>query len=170
MTPASTTHSAPSAPSAFSTRFALLALLGLFAAGCAGSETEQTAGAAAPLSADASPVERVDAWIAQNEYGQALEWLDSDQASSLPDAQRSLLLEKTWLNYGLHNMSTFEPGEMRTQMNDALRCFARVIEINPANRTADEQIRQILGVYATMPGRGPEADVLETLRSLGYTP
>ena len=170
MSPASMTHSAPAAPSGFAARFALLALLGLFAAGCAGSETEQTAAGAASLTADASPVERVDAWIAQNEYGQALEWLDSDQASSLPDAQRSLLLEKTWLNYGLHNMSTFEPGEMRTRMNDALRCFARVIEINPANRTADEQIRQILGVYATMPGRGPEADVIETLRSLGYTP
>lgn len=164
------TSSIQSASSAFAARFALLALLGVFAAGCAGSDAQQTAGSAASLSADASPVERVDAWIEQNEYEQALEWLASDEASSLADAQRNQLLEKTWLNYGLHNMSTFEPGEMRTRMNDALRCFARVIEINPANRMADQQIRQILGVYATMPGRGPEADVLETLRSLGYTP
>lgn len=154
---------------------ALMTLLSVFllATGCAGSEQGSPDASAAEtrtVPSDATASQRVDAWIDADAYDEALEWLESAEAASIPAAERSMLLEKTWLNYGLYSMSTFEPGEMRTRMNDALRCFAKVIEINPGNRMADQQINQILSVYRTMPGRGPEPDVEQTLRALGYAP
>lgn len=109
----------------------------------------------------------MDAWIEANDYVAALEWLSGlDQED--PDVR--LQLEKTWLNNGLHNMNTFDAGQMRTRMNDALRSFANVLELNPQNQIAREQIVSILAVYSTMPGRGPEPDVAERLAGLGFQP
>lgn len=140
-----------------------------FTACSSGSDqTGQITESAQPVTipADATPMERVDLWINANEYESALAWLaEQDQQ----DSTIRFLLEKTWLNYGLHNMSTFDVSNMRTQMNNALRCFAEVLEVNPQNQMAIDQIRQILGVYRTMPDRGPEADVVERLQGLGFT-
>lgn len=130
---------------------------------CSGGESEK--GAGQELSADGSASARVDAWIAADNYQEALDFLATQDASS-PEIR--LLLEKTHLNLAFYSMSTFDPGQMRTRMNDALRNFAAVLRINPANETAREQINQILGVYRTMPGRGPEEDVTTELRSLGF--
>ncbi|MEX0639158.1 MAG: hypothetical protein WD094_01755, partial [Balneolaceae bacterium] len=76
-------------------------------------------------------------------------------------------LEKTHLIYGLYNMQTFDEGEMRTRMNEALRQFTEVLRINPENEMARAQIDQILGVYSTIPNREPEEDVVEGLREVG---
>jgi len=112
------------------------------------------------------PVEQqVDQLIEQNEYEAALELL-SDEDSDDPKIQT--LLEKTHLNYGLHSMNTFDENEMRTRMNNALTQFTEVLRINPQNSVAKEQIEQIMGVYNTMPDRGPEESVLEGLRDVGF--
>jgi len=109
--------------------------------------------------------EKVDTWIANNDYDAALEWLGTQDEND-PDVQRQF--EKVWLNYGYHSMSIFDPAEMRTQMNWALTCFAEVLAINDQNAAARGQIDQILGVYSTMPDRGPDPDVMERLAPFGY--
>lgn len=109
--------------------------------------------------------EQIDLLIENNEYKTALSLLE-DEDSEDPDVR--LLLEKTHLNYGLNSMNTFDAGEMRTRMNNALAQFTEVLKINPENSVAREQIEQIMGVYATMPDRGPDEEVLEGLREIGY--
>lgn len=109
--------------------------------------------------------EKVDTWIANNDYDTALEWLGTQDET---DADVKRQLEKVWLNYGYHSMSVFDPAEMRTQMNWALTCFAEVLTLNEQNEAARGQIEQILGVYATMPDRGPDPDVMDRLAQFGY--
>ncbi len=131
-----------------------------------GGKPQQTGSETLTIPSDTPPMERIDLWINANDYESALAWLSGQDIES---AETRLLLEKTWLNYGLHNMTTFDMQNMRTQMNNALRCFAEVLEINPENQIAIDQIGQILGVYRTMPDRGPEADVVERLKGLGFS-
>jgi len=108
----------------------------------------------------------IDYLIEENRYEEALNLIHSEN----PDTpERDHLLEKTYLNYGLYNMSTFDAAEMRTRMNDALRQFVEVLRINPGNQMARSQIDQILQVYETIPARQPEDDVLDALREIGYT-
>lgn len=109
--------------------------------------------------------EQVDLLIEQNEYEAALELL-SDKDPSDPEVAN--LLEKTHLNYGLHSMNTFDSTEMRTRMNNALTQFTEVLRINPDNTVAREQIQQIMDIYATIPDRSPEEEVLEGLRDVGF--
>lgn len=114
---------------------------------------------------DMSFEDRVNLMIEQNEYEAALEMLsDEDQ----DDPQIAQLREKTHLNYGLHSMNTFDETEMRTRMNNALSQFTEVLRINPDNTVAREQIQQILDIYATIPNRSPEEDVMEGLRDVGF--
>lgn len=114
---------------------------------------------------DLSVEQKVDQMIDQNEYEAALEMLSGEDRD---DPEIRELLEKTHLNYGLNSMNTFDAGEMRTRMNNALVQFTEVLKINPENTVAREQIEQIMGVYETMPDRGPEEDVLEGLREVGF--
>lgn len=109
--------------------------------------------------------DRVDLMIEQNEYEAALDLL-SDEDRSDPEISR--LLEKTHLNYGLHSMNTFDSTEMRTRMNNALTQFTEVLRINPDNSVAREQIQQIMEIYATIPDRSPEEEVMEGLREVGF--
>lgn len=112
------------------------------------------------------PVEQqVNILIEQNEYEAALDLL-SDKGPNDPHIAE--LREKTHLNYGLHSMNTFDAEEMRTRMNNALMQFTEVLKINPGNAVAREQIEQIMDVYATMPDRSPDEDVIEGLRDVGY--
>jgi tetratricopeptide (TPR) repeat protein len=114
---------------------------------------------------DMSLEDRVNLMIEQNEYEAALELLsEKDQT----DPEIALLREKTHLNYGLHSMTTFDQTEMRTRMNNALSQFTEVLRINPDNSVAREQIQQILDIYATIPDRSPEEDVMEGLRDVGF--
>lgn len=114
---------------------------------------------------DMSLEDRINLLIEQNEYEAALETL-SDKDRSDPEIAR--LLEKTHLNYGLHSMNTFDQTEMRTRMNNALTQFTEVLRINPDNTVAREQAQQILDIYATIPDRSPDEDVMEGLRDVGF--
>jgi hypothetical protein len=114
---------------------------------------------------DMSLEERVNLMIEQNEYEAALELLSAEDQT---DSEIQLLREKTHLNYGLHSMTTFDQTEMRTRMNNALSQFTEVIRINPENSVAREQIQQILDIYATIPDRSPQEDVMEGLRDVGF--
>ncbi|MEX0769639.1 MAG: hypothetical protein WD035_02845 [Balneolaceae bacterium] len=125
-----------------------------FTVSCSEQEPEQN-----------SVSEKIDFLIEDDRYQEALALLD-EQGPEGPDIQR--LKEKTHLNYGLYNMNTFDEGEMRTRMNEALRQFAEVLRINPDNEVARTRIDQIMGVYETMPDRGPEEDVLEDLKEVGF--
>ncbi len=112
------------------------------------------------------PVEQqVNTLIEQNEYEAALDLLSDKDPN---DPHIAELREKTHLNYGLHSMNTFDAEEMRTRMNNALVQFTEVLRINPQNAVAREQIEQIMGVYATMPNRSPDEEVIEGLREVGY--
>jgi hypothetical protein len=109
--------------------------------------------------------EKVDYLIEQNMYEEVLDELENED---IEDPGIRVLLEKTHLNYGLHNMNTFDETEMRTRMNDALRQFTEVLRINPQNEVAQNQIRQILQIYDTIPNRQPEDDVIAGLREVGF--
>lgn len=109
--------------------------------------------------------QQINLLIDQDEYEAALHLLSEEDPE---DPQISELREKTHLNYGLHSMNTFDSEEMRTRMNNALHQFTEVLRINPENSVAREQIEQIMGVYDTMPDRGPEEEVLEGLREVGF--
>lgn len=137
--------------------FLYLLTIGLLVAACGEESPEQNL--------DMSLGDRVDLLIEQNEYEAALELL-SDEDKSEPEIAR--LYEKTHLNYGLHSMNTFDQTEMRTRMNNALSQFTEVLKINSDNTVAREQIQQIMDIYATIPNRSPEEDVLEGLRDVGF--
>lgn len=109
--------------------------------------------------------DRINLLIEQNEYDTALDVL-SEREITDPDIAQ--LKEKVHLNYGLHSMNTFDQTEMRTRMNNALSQFTEVLKINPNNTVAREQIQQILDIYATIPNRSPEEDVMEGLRDVGF--
>lgn len=112
------------------------------------------------------PVEQqVNILIEQDEYEAAFDILKDEDPD---DPHIAKLREKTHLNYGLYNMNTFDAEEMRTRMNNALVQFTEVLKINPRNAVAREQIEQIMSVYATMPDRGPNPEVMEGLREVGY--
>jgi tetratricopeptide (TPR) repeat protein len=109
--------------------------------------------------------EQIDLLIENDDYETALDILEEMDPN---DPEIATLREKTHLNYGLHSMSTFDETEMRTRMNNALTQFTEVIRINPENGVAREQIEQIMAIYATIPNREPEPDVLEGLREVGF--
>jgi len=115
----------------------------------------------------ASLEEKINQLIEQDRYEDALQLLADENTE---DSEVRLLLEKTYLNYGLKSMNTFEAGEMRTRMNNALIQFVEVLKINPENDVAKNQIDQILGVYNTMPNRSPEPEAVEALRKVGINP
>lgn len=135
----------------------LMLLMGLLMMACGGETAERNL--------DMSMNEQVDLLIEQNEYEAALDLL-SDKDRSDPEVAR--MLEKTHLNYGLHSMNTFDSTEMRTRMNNALTQFTEVLKINPDNTVARDQIQQIMSIYATIPNRSPDDDVLEGLRDVGF--
>ncbi|CAN5164055.1 hypothetical protein BH23BAC3_BH23BAC3_15790 [soil metagenome] len=117
------------------------------------------------LDPNISVEQQVNILIEQNEYKAALDLLSDKHRN---DPQIAELREKTHLNYGLHSMNTFDAEEMRTRMNNALVQFTEVLRINPRNAVAREQIEQIMGVYATMPDRSPDEEVIEGLKEVGY--
>lgn len=134
-------------------------LLTIFIQSCSSNESQPS------INEDLTISEQIDLLIDNNDYETALDILEEmDQA----DPEIQTLREKTHLNYGLHSMSTFDETEMRTRMNNALTQFTEVIRINPDNSVAREQIEQIMGIYATIPNRQPEPEVLEGLREVGF--
>jgi ribosome-interacting GTPase 1 len=129
-------------------------------AGCGGSDSaEYTVDENLPLD------QQVDLLIENNEYEAALTMLEGEDRN---DPEIAMMLEKIHLNYGLHSMNTFDETEMRTRMNNALTQFTEVLRINPDNAVAREQIEQIMMIYATIPDREPEPEVMDGLRELGF--
>ena len=139
--------------------FATLILFFLSLQSCSNDDSQPT------LDEDLTISVQIDLLIENDDYETALEILE-DMDHSDPEIQT--LREKTHLNYGLHSMSTFDETEMRTRMNNALTQFTEVLRINPDNSVAREQIEQIMGIYATIPNRQPEPEVLEGLREIGF--
>jgi len=137
--------------------FLIISTLLFFTISCANDET-------AELDPNMSLYDQIELLIEQDEYESALSVLEEENRED-PEVQR--LLEKTHLNYGLNSMNTFDESEMRSRMNNALVQFTEVLRINPNNSVAQEQIDQIMGVYATIPDRSPDEDVLEGLREVG---
>lgn len=136
-----------------------IVLLAIFIQSCSSDESQPS------INEDLTISEQIDLLIDNNDYETALDILEEmDQT----DPEIQTLREKTHLNYGLHSMSTFDEAEMRTRMNNALIQFTEVIRINPQNSVAREQIEQIMAIYATIPNRQPEPEVLEGLRDVGF--
>ena len=109
--------------------------------------------------------EQIDLYIENDDYESAL-WLLGGEDRNDPEI--ITLLEKTHLNYGLYSMNTFDQTEMRTRMNNALLQFTEVLRLNTDNTFARDQIEQIMSIYATIPNREPEPEVLEGLREVGF--
>lgn len=139
--------------------FTTLILFVLFLQSCSSDDSQPA------IDEDLTISEQIDLLIENNDYETALEILEKMDQS---DPEIQTLREKTHLNYGLHSMSTFDETEMRTRMNNALTQFTEVLHINPDNSVAREQIEQIMGIYATIPNRQPEPEVLEGLREIGF--
>ena len=139
--------------------FTTLILFAIFLQSCSSDDSQPT------VDEDLTISEQVDLLIENDDYETALEILEEMDQS---DPEIQTLQEKTHLNYGLHSMSTFDETEMRTRMNNALTQFTEVLRINPDNSVAREQIEQIMGIYATIPNRQPEPEVLEGLREIGF--
>jgi hypothetical protein len=139
--------------------FTTLLLFAIFLQSCGSDDSKPSIDESLSIS------EQIDLLIENNDYETALDILD-DMDQDDPEIQT--LREKTHLNYGLHSMSTFDQTEMRTRMNNALTQFTEVLRINPRNTVAREQIEQIMAIYATIPNRQPEPEVLEGLREIGF--
>lgn len=109
----------------------------------------------------------VDRLIAEEDYSQAIELLENANEAET-EANLSELREKAYLNYGLYlEYRGPEDDSMRDRMTSALEQYIKVLEINPDNQKARSEIKQIMGIYETMPDRTPGEEILEDLEALG---
>lgn len=107
--------------------------------------------------------QRVNQHIEQDQYKEALDLLND-----VPDKNKAdSLREKVHLNYGLYLEYRGGDMEMRDRMTGALEQFIKVLDLNPANQKAENEIKQIMGVYTTMPDKNPPENILEDLDRLG---
>lgn len=112
--------------------------------------------------------ERIDQLIAEDSYEQALNLLNNADTDET-EADLDELKEKTFLNYGLYlEYRGPEDSSMRDRMTSALEQYIEVLNINPQNEKAREEIKQIMGIYNTMPDKSPGEEILTELRELGF--
>ena len=112
--------------------------------------------------------DRVNQLIAKDNYTQALDILENADPQQT-DADLTTLKEKTYLNYGLYlEYRGPEESTMRDRMTSALEQFIEVLKINPDNEKARKEIRQIMGIYNTMPEKSPGKDIVSELNELGF--
>lgn len=109
---------------------------------------------------------RVDALIREDRYEEAIE-LIKDEGDG--HEKEDLLLEKTYLNYALFLEYRAEDQDMRERMTGALELFIKVLEVNPGNEKALGEIKQIMGVYKTLPNRQPPQEILDKLDKMGIS-
>ncbi len=57
---------------------------------------------------------------------------------------------------------------MRDRMTSALEQYIQVLKLNPNNQQARKEIKQIMGIYNTMPEKSPGEDIVEELNELGF--
>lgn len=133
----------------------LALLIVAFIAGCSGTSTQDVE-------------QQVNQYIAEDRYEQALELLGRTD-STQTEADLSTLREKTHLNYGIYlEYRGPEDSSMRDRMTSALEQYIEVLRINPTNQKAISEVEQIMGIYGTMPERGPGEEILSDLRELGF--
>ncbi len=111
---------------------------------------------------------RVDQLISEDKYPEAIKLLNNANASKTED-DITKLKEKTFLNYGIFlEYRGPEGSTMRDRMTTALEQYIKVLNINPKNQRAREEINQIMGIYSTMPDKTPGEEILSDLRELGF--
>lgn len=111
---------------------------------------------------------RVNQLIAEDDYQKAITLLE-DANPDETDADIPKLKEKTHLNYGLYlEYRGPEDSSMRERMTSALQQYIEVLNINPENQKARAEIKQIMGIYNTMPDKSPGEEILADLRELGF--
>ena len=136
-------------------RFFSLLLLSVLFVSCSSSGPEDVA-------------KKVDQLIAEDNYQQAIELLNDTDSTQI-EADLSKLKEKTYLNYGLYlEYRGPEGSSMRDRMTSALEQYIKVLNINPKNQKARSEVKQIMGIYSTMPDKSPGEEILTDLRELGF--
>src|SRR5690625_4299985 len=143
----------------------LFFVLSAFLFSCSnGEETRQGAATHTEIDSNLPLAEQIDLYIEQDRYDEALELLSSED----PDSPDTLVqLEKTHLNYGLHSMNTSDQDKMTPQMNKAVKHESEGLKINSDSQVGREEIEQTMMIYATVPDREPEPEVLQGLREVG---
>lgn len=136
-------------------RYILYLTLIIFSAACSASSTENVE-------------EQVNQHIAEDRYEQALDLIERTDSTET-EADLEMLREKTHLNYGIYlEYRGPEGSTMRDRMTSALEQYIAVLRINPTNQKAIAEIDQIMGIYSTIPDRGPGEEILGDLRELGF--
>lgn len=111
---------------------------------------------------------RIDQLISEDNYTEALSLLNDADASDTK-AEITELKEKTHLNYGLYlEYRGPEDSSMRDRMTSALEQYIEVLNLNSENEKARAEIKQIMGIYETMPDRSPGEEILNDLREFGF--
>lgn len=111
---------------------------------------------------------RIDQLIAEDNYKEALNLLSEAEPADT-EADLDKLKEKTHLNYGIYLEYRGPEGtSMRERMTSALEQYIAVLKINPENEKARSEIKQIMGIYSTMPDKSPGDEIISQLNELGF--
>jgi hypothetical protein len=108
----------------------------------------------------------IDQHIKNDNYPAALELLNEADPNKV--ANLEMLKEKVHLNYGLFLEYRGENQSMRDRMTGALRQYVKTLQINANNEKARSEIKQIMGIYQTMPGKTVPEDIINNLQELGF--
>ncbi|WP_171032889.1 hypothetical protein [Fodinibius saliphilus] len=111
--------------------------------------------------------EHIDQLISEDNYSQAIQVLNDSDPTKTDNLDR--LKEKTYLNYGLYlEYRGPKDSSMRDRMTSALEQYIKVLNLNPKNQKARKEIKQIMGIYSTMPDKSPGEEIVSDLRKLGF--
>lgn len=87
------------------------------------------------------------------------------------DEQSKDLLAKVYLKHGIwviYSGPSSATGNMHQAVTQSLKDFINVLDIEPHNQQARDQINQILQIYKTMPDKSPDPSLVPKLRQLGF--
>lgn len=87
------------------------------------------------------------------------------------DEQSKQLLAKVYLKHGIWSIysgPSSGTGNMHQAVTQSLKDFINVLDIDPQNKEARDQINQILQIYRTMPDKSPDPSLIPKLRKLGF--
>ncbi|MCC5926402.1 MAG: hypothetical protein JJU41_07550 [Bacteroidetes bacterium] len=126
----------------------LTLFVALFVVACGGSQD----GAPSVDLSSMSHQERVEYHISVSEHQQAFDYI---QANMIPEPLRTELLLATHMTFAWE-MTHGEIADQRTRMPAALRHLRRVLELEPGNPQALEQIALIEGIYQSLGRPIPE--------------
>lgn len=113
---------------------------------------------------------KVDQLIKNDKYDDALTLLDNQSSTQDASVDLDQLREKTYLNYGLYlEYRGGDTKSMRDRMTGALRNYIEVLKINRQNQKALSEVKQIMGIYNTMPNKSAPDDIKQELDQLGVS-